>query len=318
MNITSLFYFAEAAKDLNITQTAARLFISQQTLSNHIQRLENDLGAKLFYRRPSLVLTAAGEHVLAFAATVATEHTNLKDILSDIGKQERGIIRIGVSVSRGNSILPAILPRFSERYPNIEIRFTGAVSASLSQLVMKHELDFAVVLGTDHPPQLATHYLMDEQIYLCVADRLLNACYPEDAAAIKTRSAAGARVEDFSRLPFALFSNKLGDLIQRCFDAAGIAPNTYLKGTYRYISAPLCSQGMCAVFLTQLGLTDQATQLSEDVNIFPLLYQGIPLVQPLSLIWMKQRYLSRYSQYFADTVSGYFSELAPVVLTRIV
>ena len=40
MDITSLYYFTEVAKDLHITKTANRLYSSQQTLSNHIQRLE--------------------------------------------------------------------------------------------------------------------------------------------------------------------------------------------------------------------------------------------------------------------------------------
>ena len=40
MDTLSLYYFSELAKDLHITRTANRLFISQQTLSNHIMRLE--------------------------------------------------------------------------------------------------------------------------------------------------------------------------------------------------------------------------------------------------------------------------------------
>jgi DNA-binding transcriptional LysR family regulator len=53
MDITSLYYFNELSKDLNVTKTAARLFISQQTLSNHIMRMETEFGTKLFYRKPS-------------------------------------------------------------------------------------------------------------------------------------------------------------------------------------------------------------------------------------------------------------------------
>lgn len=314
MDITSLYYFAETTKDLNITRTAARLFVSQQTLSNHIQRLENYFGAELFHRRPSLSLTAAGEHVLAFASAVAKEHTDVKDILSDIEKQERGVLRIGASLSRGNTILPQILPLFSARYPNIEIRFIGANSAELRQLVLKRELDFAVVLGTDHTPKLETRHLLNEQIYLCVSNRLLETWYPEDAADLKARSATGARIKDFSRLPFALFSNHLGDQIQLCFDEAGVKPIPYMTGTFRYISAPLCSQGLCAIFLTQMGLSDQAIRLSADVNIFPLLYRGVPMIQPLSLIRMKDRYFSQYAEFFTNTLCAYFSELAPVEL----
>ena len=42
MNLISLYYFSELAKDLHMTQTANRLFISQQTLSNYIKRLKNN------------------------------------------------------------------------------------------------------------------------------------------------------------------------------------------------------------------------------------------------------------------------------------
>ena len=70
MDITSLYYFSELAKDLHMTRTANRLFISQQTLSNHILRLEEYYGTQLFYRNPSLSLTSAGEFVLAFASIV--------------------------------------------------------------------------------------------------------------------------------------------------------------------------------------------------------------------------------------------------------
>ena len=56
MDLISLYYFSELAKDLHMTRTANRLFISQQTLSNHIQRLEDYYGTKLFHRKPALPL----------------------------------------------------------------------------------------------------------------------------------------------------------------------------------------------------------------------------------------------------------------------
>ena len=54
MDLISLYYFQELSKDLNMTKTAERLYISQQTLSNHIQRLEQYYGTKLFYRWSSI------------------------------------------------------------------------------------------------------------------------------------------------------------------------------------------------------------------------------------------------------------------------
>ena len=100
MDLISLYYFQELSKDLNMTKTAERLYISQQTLSNHIQRLEQYYGTKLFYRKPSLSLTCAGEFVLSFAQVVGKEERNLKDILSDVEHQERGTLRFGASMAR--------------------------------------------------------------------------------------------------------------------------------------------------------------------------------------------------------------------------
>ena len=114
MDLISLYYFQELSKDLNMTKTAERLYISQQTLSNHIQRLEQYYGTKLFYRlfyrKPSLSLTCAGEFVLSFAQVVGKEERNLKDILSDVEHQERGTLRFGASMARGSQFLPIILP----------------------------------------------------------------------------------------------------------------------------------------------------------------------------------------------------------------
>ncbi len=95
MDMISLYYFSELARELHMTRTASRLFISQQTLSNHIQRLEEYYGTPLLHRKPALSLTTAGELVLAFADRINHEHINLKDILSDVAQQERGVLRFG-------------------------------------------------------------------------------------------------------------------------------------------------------------------------------------------------------------------------------
>ena len=79
MDLVSLYYFQELSKDLNMTRTAQRLYISQQTLSNHIHRLEQHYGCPLLYRKPTLSLTCAGEFVLSFAQVVGKEERNLED-----------------------------------------------------------------------------------------------------------------------------------------------------------------------------------------------------------------------------------------------
>lgn len=318
MDITSLYYFSELAKDLHMTRTANRLFISQQTLSNHIQRLEEYYGAKLLHRKPALALTTAGEFVLGFAEVVNKEQINLKDILSDVARQERGILRFGASALRLSMCLPAVLPQFSARYPNVEIRITDTVTTRLEPLVLDGSLDFAITLNSEEHPKLVTQQLMDDQVYLCVADSLLQSCYGEDARALKEKVVAGADVKDFSRLPFCIFHNRMGDQIRQCFDAANIVPHAYITSTFTQIGTTICFQRLAACFLSQASLVSQQNEIPPDINIFPLYYKGQPLSQRLSLIRMKDRYLSHYSKFFLDQLFQYFGSVEQVHMGRMV
>lgn len=316
MDITSLYYFSELAKDLHMTRTANRLFISQQTLSNHIQRLEEYYGVQLLLRKPSLSLTCAGEFVLSFADVINKEETNLKDILSDIEQQERGVLRFGASTMRMNICLPAILPEFSQKYPNVELRITDTISSQLEPMVLEGSLDFAVILEGEDNPKLVNHHLMYDQVYLCVADSLLQTYYGNKAAAIKEKALHGAYVEDFSNLPFCMFSNRLGQQTRLCFDSANLTPKVYLNSTYTQIGNEVCFQRLAACFCPQMNLVHQKDQIPPDINIFPLYYRGNPVSQRLSLIRMKDRYLSHYSKFFLNRLFQYFIDVEQVRMER--
>ena len=318
MDLISLYYFSELAKDLHITRTANRPFISQQTLSNHIQRLEDYYGTKLLHRKPALSLTTAGEFVLGFADVVNKEQVNLKDILSDISQQERGVLRFGASNLRLNMCLPAILPQFSARYPNVDIRITDAVTARLEPLVLDGSLDFAVTLNGEDHPKLVSHQLMDDQVYLCVADSLLKRCYGAAAQALKEHSIHGVDVKDFAKLPFCIFNNRMGRQINQCFDAANIIPRAYITSTYTQVGTTVCFQRLAACFISQMSLVSQQKELPGDINIFPLYYKGQPLTQRLSLIRMKDRYLSHYSKFFLEQLFQYFNDMERIHLERMV
>ena len=309
MDIISLYYFSEMAKDLHITRTANRLFISQQTLSNHLARLEEYYGVQLMYRKPSLSLTTAGEFVLAFAEIIGKEHTNLKDVISDVERQERGTLRFGASPLRINACLPNILLEFTARYPNVELQITDAMSAQLEPMVIGGELDFAAVLSGKPHPELVSEPLMTDPVYLCVSDELLRKTYGERTDALKARAMNGADVAMFAKLPFCFNSNRLGQRIVECFTERGITPKHYITSSDTLISLSICIARLAGCFATHSRLVSEKDKLPDDLNVFPLVMDGVPLTQSLSLIRRKDRYLSHYAKYFLELVSRYFSEV---------
>ena len=318
MELLSLYYFTELAGDLHMTRTAERLHISQQTLSNHIARLEHELGVPLLYRKPSLSLTDAGEHVLIFASSVLKEHNNLKDILSDIGNEERGILRFGASTLRLNNCLPHVLPRFSSRYPQVEIRITDAITDELVPMVLAGQLDFAIALSGHPELKLSERHLMDDQVYLCVAESLLSEYYGEEAEALKRSSLKGAYIGNFSRLPFCLLSNRMGEQVNECFLEASVTPRAYITSSYMQINTTVCFERLAASFIPQASLADRPGEIPEDINIFPLLLRGEPLIEPLSLIRREDRYLPHFSRHFLDLLFQYYEELEHIRPERIV
>lgn len=315
MDLVSLYYFSEVTKDLHITRTANRLYLSQQTLSNHIQRLENEVGAVLLNRKPKLSLTYAGEFMLSFADAVLREQTNLTDILSDIEQNERGVIRFGASTMRMNT-LAAIFPAFTARYPNVELRLTSIISQALEPKVLGGELDFAIVVSDKSDPDLLYEDLMQDQIYLCVAEPLLRQCCGKEAEEIKTRSIHGASLRDFAGLPFCLFSNNMGKRIHTCFEEAGYPPRTLMTTEHTQICTTIGFQGSMAFFATQANLIGRQSEIPADMNIFPLLCRGEPMYLRVSLVRHRRRYLTHFSKYFLELLSGYSADAEQAPISR--
>lgn len=316
MDITSLYYFVEVAKDLNITRTANRLYISQQTLSNHIQRLEEYFGSALLYRKPKLALTYAGEYVLEYAKVIAKEETNLKDILSDIEHKERGTIYLGGSTLRLN-ILPAILPKFSERYPNVELRLKNTLSNDLEPLVSKGELDFAIVTQSTSDSNLIQDPLIKDEIYLCVADSLLYKYYGVEANETKARSIHGAHLKDFSKLPFCIYNNYMGSMIQKVFDEEKVSPQTYLTTKHTHLCTSIGFTGVAACFSSRVHLAERKSETPAGMNIFPVLHRGEPLTLDVYLLRHKQRYLTHYSRFFMEMVLEYYEQMEKERIARL-
>lgn len=316
MDLTSLYYFSEVAKDLHITKTANRLFISQQTLSNHILRLEQFYGAKLLYRKPKLTLTDAGEQVLLFAQKLNQEQTNLTDVLSDIGNQKRGVIRFGAGTMRMN-ILSEILPEFYQKYPYAELRLSSYVSTGLESKVLDGELDFAISISEESKPELIEEHLMADQIYLCVHDRLLYQYYGAEAEALKRKAIAGANVADFSRLPFCIFTNRMGNLLRSCFEEAGVVPQTRMTTQYTQICTEQGFRGLMAIFASQANLVNRMEQIPQELNIFPMFYQGEPMYLQVSLIRHRQRYLTQMSKYLLNLLITHASQTEQKTISRI-
>lgn len=322
MNFETLDAFKELTKDLNMTKTASRLFISQQTLSNQIIRLEKELGVQLFERKPKLKLTIAGQHVLDFAKTVSFDQRRLMEILKEIEGENIGTISLGASTLRSSGCLPEILPKFSSAYPYVDFDLTNDTSNNLQRMLDEGEIDLAIcVMDGQIPRNLVAKHILADQLYFCVSEKLLNKVYGEAVAEkLKLKSKNGAKVGDFSKLPYFVMKNqnKLAFTISKCFTEAGYTPKVYLASMLTRITVPICSASLAASIITKMNLKMNLDKLGNDVNVFPLLYQNKPIFHNLYLVHRRDKIITKYLSYFMKTLEEYFDELNNIDLTSVV
>ena len=110
LNFLNLEYFLVASEELNFTKAAKRLYISQQSLSNHISNLEKEFGVTLFNRTVPLTLTYAGQVLQKRARQFLDLREETYHEIDDIKDFTKGQLIIGMSHTRGRKILPEILP----------------------------------------------------------------------------------------------------------------------------------------------------------------------------------------------------------------
>lgn len=101
MNFLHLKYFLMVAEELNITRAAERLYISQQSLSNHISNMERELDVKLFTRSPKLSLTYAGGLLVETATQILDLYSQYQTKVGDINRHYLGMLRVGISHTCG-------------------------------------------------------------------------------------------------------------------------------------------------------------------------------------------------------------------------
>ena len=126
--------FLILAEELNFRRAAARAFLSQQGLSDHIRRLEECYGTPLFYRRPRVSLTPAGEAVQRTLQRVKNLESGLEAELAELEEGAAGTLRLGTNYARARLIIPL----FFVRYHQLVFNFLCGLYRILCQNRKKH------------------------------------------------------------------------------------------------------------------------------------------------------------------------------------
>lgn len=171
-SVRRLRYFLAVADELHFTRAAARLFVSQQSLSRQISELESELGVALFDRTSRRVeLTAAG-HAFVPGCREALERLDAASTAAQLaGRGAQGTLTVGFFVLAALELTPAILTEYRQHFPDVNVvmrEFTfDDPTAGLGELVS----DVAIVRLPITLPDAEIVPLFTEPRVVAVASR---------------------------------------------------------------------------------------------------------------------------------------------------
>lgn len=167
MDFRQLETFVEVAKLKSFSKAAEKLFITQPTVTNHIQNLEKELDTVLINRLGKTIsLTKAGELLYINALDIINAVTMTKFKLDSFKGSIQGRLDIISSSVPGKNLLPDIIHRFLKEYPDVTFSITNNDSKDVVSRILDGEYDFGFVGAKYESLNLEYIEIMEDELVL--------------------------------------------------------------------------------------------------------------------------------------------------------
>ncbi len=142
MNLKQLEAFVQVAEGGSFSKAAKELFLTQPTISSHISSLERELNARLFVRNTKEVsLSEDGIKLYKYAKQMLDLQREIEVTFGMDEEGESHAVTIAASTIPAQYLLPEVLTRFSERYPQEQIRIQEMDSSKVVMQIVDHRVD---------------------------------------------------------------------------------------------------------------------------------------------------------------------------------
>jgi LysR family hydrogen peroxide-inducible transcriptional activator len=169
MEMQQLRYVVAVARAGNFSRAAEHCHVSQPSLSQQVQKLEDELGERLFDRmRREVKATAHGEAFLRHAVRILEEVDAAKREAADARDLLRGTVAVGVLPTIAPYLLPGVMAVFTGAFPGVEVVVQEDTTARLVRLAHAYEIDFALASLPIQDGRLEVRELFSEELLLAL------------------------------------------------------------------------------------------------------------------------------------------------------
>lgn len=205
MNLKQLEAFVQIADSGSFSKAAKDLFLTQPTISAHISSLEKELNTRIFVRNTKEVrLSDSGKILYDYAKQMTVLQKKIEDTFAVREEKAQQCLTIAASTIPAQYLLPGILARFNEKYPNQQFEILESDSAKVVEQVVNNEVDIGFT-GTVIDKRLCKYipFYQDELVvitpntekYLALKEKNANATWVAEEALIMREAGSGTRKE---------------------------------------------------------------------------------------------------------------------------
>jgi LysR family transcriptional regulator, nitrogen assimilation regulatory protein len=167
MDLVSLRYFIETARQRSISKAAVSLGVVQPALTRRIQMLEDKLGTELLMRhRRGVEPTEAGRIILERGELILRMSQQLETEVKSHGAETVGQVGLGFPPSIANLFIGRILSESIARYPRLELHLQEDFSPAVRDSLLAGRIDLGIMSCEAHHPDLVLQPLFDESMWL--------------------------------------------------------------------------------------------------------------------------------------------------------
>jgi DNA-binding transcriptional LysR family regulator len=168
MHITlrQLEVFAEVLKSGSTTQASVMLALSQSAVSAALTDLEGQLGVQLFDRvGKRLVVNEHGRLLYPRALALLEQTTEIEQLF----RKDNGAIRVYASSTIGNYILPAMIARYREDFPDLPLELSVGNSQDVINAVLDFRVDIGLIEGPCHSTEIISEPWLEDELVVFAA-----------------------------------------------------------------------------------------------------------------------------------------------------
>ncbi|MCC8356345.1 MAG: LysR family transcriptional regulator [Oscillospiraceae bacterium] len=301
MNFLTLRYFQVVAQERSFKGAAGRLNLSQQTLSEHIRRLEEELGTELFSRTRPLTLTEAGERLAQGAEEILSAKSRLEWDLERIKTGRRQRLTIGIAKNGPPPFLSGLGRAFVTENPDCQFQIVERERGMAPEELRKIDLHFLTYSGARDMESIV---LCHDDMALAVRESVLSSSLGPVWPSLAEQMEATGDLRLLSGIPFVLLADS--SVPQGLGRERAFAPEVVAASANDRVNYSLCCSGVGGMIAPRgiLRHMQQEMGLPEDMRIFSIRMEGF--APELCISYERGRKLTPAAERFIACARAYF------------